>query len=42
VAGLAGYSSVVSALVERLRLVCADVPPPRAAPDTLILRKNKG
>src|SRR5437764_5316531 len=33
VAGLLGYSSVVSALVERLRLVCADVPPPRAAPD---------
>jgi aminoglycoside phosphotransferase (APT) family kinase protein len=33
VAGLSGYSSVVSALVERLRLVCADVPPPRWAPD---------
>ena len=33
VAGLAGYSSVVSALVERLRLECADVPPPREAPD---------
>jgi aminoglycoside phosphotransferase (APT) family kinase protein len=33
VAGLSGHSSVVSALVERLRLVCADVPPPRAAPD---------
>ena len=33
VAGLMGYSSVVSALVERLRLVCADVPPPREAPD---------
>ena len=32
-AGVSGYSSVVSALVERLRLVCADVPPPRAAPD---------
>ena len=30
---LSGYSSVVSALVERLRLVCADVPPPREAPD---------
>jgi len=27
------YSSMVSALVERLRLVCADVPPPREAPD---------
>ena len=33
VAELSGYSSVVSALVERLRLVCADVPPPREAPD---------
>jgi hypothetical protein len=33
VAGLSGYSSVVSALVERLRLVCADVPPTREAPD---------
>jgi aminoglycoside phosphotransferase (APT) family kinase protein len=33
VARLAGYFSVVSALVERLRLVCADVPPPREAPD---------
>jgi hypothetical protein len=33
VAGLPGYSSVVSDLVERLRLVCADVPPPREAPD---------
>jgi hypothetical protein len=33
VARLSGYSSVVSALVERLRLVCADVPPPRGAPD---------
>jgi aminoglycoside phosphotransferase len=33
VARLPGYSSAVSALVERLRLVCADVPPPRAAPD---------
>jgi len=33
VAGLSGYSPVVSALVERLRLVCADVPPPREAPD---------
>jgi aminoglycoside phosphotransferase (APT) family kinase protein len=33
VAGLSGYSSVVSALVERLRLVCADVPPPQEAPD---------
>jgi hypothetical protein len=33
VARLSGYSSVVSALVERLRLVCADVPPPPQAPD---------
>ena len=33
VAGLSGYSSEVSALVERLRLVCADVAPPREAPD---------
>ena len=33
VAGLSGYSSVVSALVERLRLMCADVPPPPEAPD---------
>jgi hypothetical protein len=33
IAGLSGYSSLVSDLVERLRLVCADVPPPRPAPD---------
>ena len=33
VARVPGYSSVVSALVERLRLACADVPPPREAPD---------
>jgi hypothetical protein len=33
VAGLSGYSSEVSALVERLRLVCADVPAPQEAPD---------
>lgn len=33
IAGLSGYSSAVSALVERLRLLCADVPPPREAPD---------
>ncbi|MFI5692852.1 phosphotransferase family protein [Kribbella sp. NPDC051586] len=33
VAALSGYSAVVSALVERLRLMCADVSPPRAAPD---------
>ncbi|SDS57120.1 Predicted kinase, aminoglycoside phosphotransferase (APT) family [Friedmanniella luteola] len=30
---LSGYSSAVAALVERLRLVCADVPPPPEAPD---------
>jgi hypothetical protein len=33
VAKLSGRSSVVSALVRRLRLACADVPPPREAPD---------
>ncbi len=33
VARLSGYSSVVSTLVERLRFACADVPPPRDAPD---------
>lgn len=33
VAGLPEYSPAVSALVERLRLVCADAPAPRAAPD---------
>jgi hypothetical protein len=33
IARLSGYSSEVSALVERLRLACADVPPPQAAPD---------
>jgi hypothetical protein len=33
IAGLSGYSSVVSALVERLRIACADVPPPPEAPD---------
>ncbi len=32
-AGLSGCSSAVSALVERLRLLCADVPAPPAAPD---------
>jgi hypothetical protein len=31
--GLPRYSSEVSDLVERLRLVCADVPPPPEAPD---------
>jgi hypothetical protein len=33
IARLSGYSSEVSALVDRLRLVCANVPPPRDAPD---------
>lgn len=33
VAGLSRYSPAVSALIERLRLMCADVPPPREAPD---------
>lgn len=33
VARLSGYSSEVSTLVERLRLLCAEVPPPREAPD---------
>ncbi|CAN5439399.1 hypothetical protein BH11ACT8_BH11ACT8_20410 [soil metagenome] len=33
VAGLSGYSSAVSALVERLPLVAADLLPPREAPD---------
>ena len=33
VAELPGYSSAVSALTERLRLVCAAVPRPREAPD---------
>ena len=33
VARLSGYSSVVSDFVERLRLLCADVAPPRGAPD---------
>lgn len=33
VARLSGYSLVVAALVERLRLMCAGVPPPRKGPD---------
>ena len=33
VARLSGYSAEVSALVQRVRLVCANVPPPRGAPD---------
>jgi hypothetical protein len=42
VAGLSGYSSVVSALVERLRLACAGVPPPREAPDMVHADLNPG
>src|SRR6185503_10135260 len=42
VAGLSGYSSVVSALVERLRLVCADAPSPRGAPDMVHADLNPG
>jgi Phosphotransferase enzyme family len=33
IASLPGYSSEVSALVERLQLACADVSPPRQSPD---------
>jgi len=33
VARVSEHSSVVAALVARLRLLCADVPPPREAPD---------
>ncbi|MGC4189624.1 MAG: aminoglycoside phosphotransferase family protein [Thermomicrobiales bacterium] len=33
VAGLPGHSPEVSALVERIRRMCANVPPPRSAPD---------
>ena len=33
VAGLSGYSSAVSALVERLLFACATLPPPPGAPD---------
>ncbi|WP_269801578.1 phosphotransferase [Desertihabitans aurantiacus] len=33
IAGLAGHSPAVSVLVERVRLLCADAPPPRDAPD---------
>ena len=42
IARLSGCSSVVSALVERLRLVCADVPPPPAAPDMVHTDLNPG
>jgi aminoglycoside phosphotransferase (APT) family kinase protein len=33
VAGLPGYSSEVSSLVQRLRLVCVNIAPPQEAPD---------
>ncbi|MGN6030918.1 MAG: phosphotransferase, partial [Thermomicrobiales bacterium] len=33
VAGLSGYSPEVAALVERIRRMCAEAPPPRMAPD---------
>ena len=42
IAALSGYSSTVSALVEHLRLVCADVPPPRGAPDMVHADLNPG
>jgi aminoglycoside phosphotransferase (APT) family kinase protein len=42
VARLSGYSSAVSALFERLRLVCAGVPPPREAPDLVHADINPG
>ena len=42
VAGLQEHSSEVSALVERSLLVCADAPPPRAAPDMVHADLNPG
>ena len=42
VARLPGYSSVVSALAGRLRLVCAGVLPPREAPDMVHADLNPG
>lgn len=41
-AGLAGYSPAVSALVERVRRVSADAPPPTAAPDMVHADLNPG
>jgi hypothetical protein len=42
-AGLLEYSSEVAALVERLRLMCADIaPPPREAPDMVHTDLNPG
>jgi hypothetical protein len=42
VARLPGYSPVVSALAERLRLACADAPPPPEAPDMVHADLNPG
>jgi len=42
VARLSGYSSVVSALAGRLRLMCAGVPPPQEAPDMVHADLNPG
>jgi Phosphotransferase enzyme family len=42
VAGLSGHSSMVSALAGRLRLMCADAPPPREAPDMVHADLNPG
>jgi hypothetical protein len=42
VARLPGYSPAVSALAERLRLVCAGVPPPPQAPDMVHADLNPG
>jgi hypothetical protein len=42
VARLWGYSPVVSALAERVRLVCADVPAPPQAPDMVHADLNPG
>ncbi|GAA4897298.1 phosphotransferase family enzyme [Stackebrandtia albiflava] len=42
IAGLPGYSSAVSALVERLRRACADAPPPPEAPDMVHADVNPG
>ena len=42
IAGLSAYSTEVSALVERLRVVCAGVPPPPEAPDMVHTDLNPG
>lgn len=41
-ARLPGYSPAVAALVERLRIVCAGVPPPPGAPDMVHADLNPG